>query len=192
MIDFSEEIALIKKNFSAPLFLEINVKKEWRSTVSEYRSLIRLGFIERHPIEVDSKVEFLNLESIPTLKHNYISISHSNSEGGYAFSNLPFGFDLIERDRLNEKIVARVSTTKEILDAIDPSFLWPAKESVFKAYSDQLEVITEIQIFGWKSISNNFFTFNVQFESRHSIIPQGRGFVFEKSDVLYGLYIRTG
>lgn len=160
MSDFSEEIALVKKN-SPPgnLFLEIIVKKEWRSTVSEYRSLIRQGFLERHSLEIENRLDFLDLDIVPVLKRNYISISHSSTEGGYAFSNLPFGFDLIERPRLNEKILARVSTSKEILEAADPCFLWPAKEAVFKACSDHLFTITEVHVEQWEKAGGKLLFF---------------------------------
>lgn len=190
MIDFSHEISLIKNHLSSePIFLELNVKKEWRATVSEHRSLIRQGFLDRHAQDIDHRVDFLDLDLIPTLKRNFISISHSNSEGGYAFSNVPVGFDLIERVRLNEKILARVCTTAEIQAAIDPFFLWPAKEAVFKACSDQLSLISEIQIETWKTLGENFFGFECQFKNKNGAITTRSGFVFEKSDVLYGIYL---
>ena len=191
MIDFSNEISLIKNNFPpGNLFLEIAVKKDWRATASEHRTLIRNGFLERHALEVADRLEFLNLKHIPFLKKNFISISHSVSEGGYAFSNLPIGFDLIERSRLNEKILARVSTTKEILAAVDPCYLWPAKEAVFKACSDQLSYISEIHIEVWKKLGENFYSFESQFKNKFGAITTCNGFVFEKSDLIYGLYLR--
>lgn len=189
MIDFSNEISLIKSHLAPlPVFLEITIKKEWRSTASEHRSLIRQGFLERHALEIADRVEFLNLDIIPSLKRNFISISHSESEGGYAFSNLPVGFDLIERSRLNEKVLARVSTSAEILAATDPYYLWPAKEAVFKACSNQLSTMTEIHIDVWKKLGENFFNFEFQFKDKNNIATTRSGFVFEKSDVLYGLY----
>lgn len=191
MIDFSKEISLIKTNLApSQVFLEITVTKEWRSSVSEHRSLIRQGFLNRHAMEVDDRLVFLNLEHIPVLKRNFFSISHSSSEGGYAFSNLPVGFDLIERSRLNERILARVSTPKEILAAVDPCYLWPAKEAVFKACSDQLSFISEIHIEAWKELGENFFGFESQFKNKNGTITTSSGFVFEKSDVLYAIYLR--
>lgn len=192
MIDFSDEISLIKKNLPpGQVFLEITVTKEWRSTASEHRSLIRQGFLDRHAMEIEDRVEFLNLDHIPVLKRNFLSISHSTSEGGYAFSNLPVGFDLIERSRLKENILARVSTSKEILSAVDPCYLWPAKEAVFKACSDQLSFISEIHIEVWKKLGENFFGFESQFKNKNGTITTSSGFVFEKSEVLYGLYLRS-
>lgn len=191
MIDFSNEISLIKNNLSpGQVFLEITVKKDWRSTASEHRSLIRQGFLDRHAMEVEDRVEFLNLDQIPVLKRNFLSISHSITEGGYAFSNLPIGFDLIERDRLNENVLARVSTPTEILAAVDTSYLWPAKEAVFKACSDQLFFISEIHIEAWKKLGENLFGFESQFKNKNGTITTSSGFVFEKFDVLYGIYLR--
>ena len=190
MIDFSNEITSIKTCLAPnPVFLELTVKKDWRATVSEHRSLIRHGFLERHAMEITDRVEFLNLDLIPVLNRNFISISHSISEGGYAFSNLPVGFDLIERSRLNEKVLARVSTSKEILAAADPCYLWPAKEAVFKACSDQLSNISEIHIEVWKNLGENLFSFESQFKNKNGVVTTRSGFVFEKSDVLYGLYL---
>lgn len=78
----------------------------------------------------------------------FSSISHTHSEGGFALSQFPVGFDIEVTSRVTLEIVARVSSNEELLSAPDLSSLWCAKEAAFKAFKhfQQPKIVSQIKI----------------------------------------------
>lgn len=202
MINFSKENLIILehiKNFCGvkDLKLEFTVKPDWRSSVDEHRVLIRKGIIKKYNQFIGDNSVFLDLNIVPKLTENFISISHSNDLGGFVFANYPVGFDVIEQRRLNKNIIQRVSLPGEMDRAPNAFYLWPAKESVFKACSDHLTVVTEIEIGSWEKIADGFFIFNMirtpAQQQTYNLMNSrqiNKGFVFASADILYGIYFR--
>ena len=202
MINFSKENLIILehlKNFCGvkDVKLDITVKPDWRSSVEDHRVLIRKAVLEKYNQYIPDRSVFFDLNLVPKLTENFLSISHSNDKGGFVVANYPVGFDLIEQRRLNRNVIQRVSRPDEMERAPNPFFLWPAKEAAFKACSDHLSVITEIEIGSWEKLVDGFFAFKMM----RSVAQQqtfdlmnsrqiNRGFVFISEEVLYGIYFR--
>lgn len=202
MINFSKENLIIHEHIKSfcsvrDLKLEIIAKPDWRSMIEEHRTLIRKGIIEKYNHYVSDSSAFLNLNIVPKLNENFVSISHSNDAGGFVFANYPVGFDLIEQRRLNKNVVQRICKPGEIERSPNPFYIWPAKEAVFKACSEQLTVVTEFEVGSWEKLNDDFFTFNMirtraqqqTFDLMNSR-QINRGYVFRIAEVLYGIYFR--
>jgi phosphopantetheinyl transferase (holo-ACP synthase) len=202
MIDFSKEILVIQEHVQrqfgiSDLKLDVTVNSNWHSSVENHRILIRQCIVEKHSQYISNNSVFLDLKTIPKLSENFVSISHSNEVGGFVFSNYPVGFDVVEVRRLNPNIIQRVCLPREIERSPNPNYLWPAKEAVFKACSDFLTTISEIEIGSWEKLLNGFFVFKMNRtpaqQATYNLMNSkqiNRGFIFEKAGLLYGIFFR--
>ena len=96
----------------------------------------------------------------PPPETGHVSISHTLGAGATLFHpDWQVGVDLEVSSRVQEKVVARVASSKELSLGMTPASLWVAKESAFKAVRNQgqPEVISAIEI---ESFDPNFDCFS--------------------------------
>ena len=175
--NFDSELALLQTQIPD---LKICCKTEWGSKASpDHRIQIRDGIIQFFsPLNETVQTHIMNLEKLPAIEGSHVSISHCEYLGGFAAASAPIGFDILDRKRLNLKVIQRVCSEKEIKSCGDPILLWPAKESVFKLAPDQFKLIADIQILTWMKISEAIYRFEASKLS---------GFVIEKNNFLFGV-----
>ena len=140
-----------------------------------------------------------------------VSLSHSTSMGGFVIGSLAYpalfsvGFDLEQAGRAKVKTVLRVSQQEELNQAPSPSFLWSAKEAVYKSVSHlqylpslakevQNPVLPrELSLFNWelfgeealseKSLLEESMVYRFQFQYKNKAIT-GEGFVFSLANLI--------
>ncbi len=168
--------------------LELNLvlSDKYSSLEKNHRLNIRNKIIEMNADGLSSEDIFnlQNLNKLPRLKEKSVSISHCPSLGGFVTSSQSVGFDIEEIPRIKADVIQRVSQDIEIKLAPQLVYLWPAKESAFKALSlhrnDKPVVVSDLRIQNWKEIKSNFGSF-YSFEAFHSdnlSLKQGHGYVF--------------
>ena len=110
----------------------LHVSTAWASNFSNHRDLIQ--------------------EQIQKTSTPYVSISHCPLLGGVLFSDQSCGLDVEVLDRMQEKIVSRVSTEEEMKQIkrlqLPLGYLWTAKEASWKATRNicQPKVISSMEI----------------------------------------------
>lgn len=120
----------------------------------ENRQLIRRDIVSEFGDHWSDQIKqnFLDLQQLPKMPNQHVSISHSQQQGVWIVAKNPVGIDIEELDRISEKIVARVCKQSEISETQkrvgSAKALWTAKESAFKALnqSSQIQVLSEIEI----------------------------------------------
>ncbi len=126
----------------------------WGSNNPNHRKLLR-SYLAKELLNPT----FLDLKKAKIVP--YISNSHTKMIGGYFKSNnnLTAGFDLEEQSRISEKLVARVSSKEEIhlIGNKYSHFIWPIKEAGFKAFSNIISTLSEIEVFKVTPASSNGF-----------------------------------
>ena len=106
----------------------------------EKRKKVRLGLVEeianKKSLSQEQKIHLLTPGTpVPFAD---VSLSHSVSMGGFVIGSLAYpplfsvGFDLEQAGRAKVKTVLRISKQEELSQAPSPSFLWSAKEAVYK------------------------------------------------------------
>lgn len=168
--------------------LRVFEKTEWGSRQGEHRPLIRQFLAQQ---QADESPRLLDLNEIPVrVGEKYCSITHSLDQGIIALCDSPVGIDLEKTDRVQDKIVARVSSEKELQRAPSAAALWCAKESAFKALRtfQQPEVLSHLEIGGWRESQDGLLFFELK-NSEDFNAPQGRG-AFYHNDI-YSLAIFT-
>ena len=136
------------------------------------------GFTDTEPL--------LALEHLPTHIQLSISLSHTMTSALIGWIKKPYkiGVDIELMDRISMPIIQRVSTTQEIHASSDPRSLWCAKESVFKALHPQVQVLSDISIFDWKTIDTSTWSFRARKAQSDKIID-GEGLIrFEVKQIL--------
>ncbi len=109
---------------------------------------------ELHRACGDEKV--LNLSERPKPEGVFVSVAHCPSIGGFAISKSALGFDIEETDRVDWKIVRRVSNPCDE-DGPWAAAHWTAKEAVYKGLGgDQPNIISEIAVLEWKKIFSDY------------------------------------
>ena len=168
--------------------LELNLvlSEKYSSQEKNYQLSIRNKIIEMNAVGLSAEDVFnlKNLNTPPRLKEKSVSISHCASLGGFISSSQFVGFDIEEIPRIKTDVIQRVSQDIEMKSAPQLFYLWPAKESAFKALSlhrsEKPVVISDLRIQNWKEIQSNFGSF-YSFEAFHSdnlTMKQGHGYVF--------------
>ena len=80
--------------------------------------------------------------------------------------------------------MGRLSTTKELQTAPDPSLLWAAKEAAFKCLIlEQNRLIKHISITEWEKTASDSYHFRFQVEGQNT---KGRGAAFPGDDLALG------
>ena len=189
MID--DLLPLIRKELGLPT-LEIVIRPEFAAAGVVGRTKIREAIIAGlQPDEIEAQTLRM-LEHIPDPPNASVSISHSPSLGGFAFTLsplLPIGFDLEEISRIHAKAVARISKPEELMQS--PARLWVAKEAAFKAFRGRPKVITALTTRAWRSVIErenlSLWSCEVSEDSQPNAVC--RGFTVELSNTAIGIFV---
>ena len=132
------------------------ILEEFSSKNPVHRLNIRMGIVESNVLTKEENDSLLDLNKRPKTKDWNFSISHSDKVGGYIQSDQVLGMDIERSERVQRRIIQRVSSEKEMAEAPGPDYLWTAKEAVFKALS--LEVMSQAVVGQWlpTSFENTF------------------------------------
>lgn len=137
------------------------ILEEFSSSNPVHRLNIRLGIVESNVLSKEENDFLLDLNNHPKTKDWNFSISHSDKIGGYVQSDQILGMDIERSERVQRRIIQRVSNEKEMAEAPGPDYLWTAKEAVFKALS--LEVMSQAVVCQWQPCSfDNTFKFRAK------------------------------
>jgi len=158
---FSENFAAKEKNYRQNLRRTIYEKlKEWMffedselkdsefndSTIKDSTILEKILDLSKPLVKIET-----------AHKTVYVSISHSQDLGGFVICSHPIGLDLETTHRIQNKTVERICRKEELeLSLQDPSWLWPVKESIFKAMSPfqpDLKAISQITVLKLEEIN---------------------------------------
>lgn len=150
---FSSAAEIRLKQFLGDDF-QIEFSPDYGSQNLAHRRLIRENIISKFGQDwsPSEKEIFLNLDRLPKMLKNFVSISHTVDCGVWIVGPQEVGIDLEQTSRISEKLVKRVCEESEILSAkkqvASYQALWTAKESAFKALyqSDPVLVLSQIEI----------------------------------------------
>lgn len=163
----------LRHHLSCPQLL-IFSHKDWGSAHPEHRTLIH--------------------QALPTLvpqSSYHTSISHCPGLGLIAAAPQALGVDVEVSARVEDKVVARISSGDELTQAPDAAALWCAKESCFKALRNftQPSVISKISIGGWKKIDSQIETFQLLNFADFNSPSENRGVVVHFNDLTLSFFI---
>lgn len=134
--------------------------ENFSAATSAYRIRIRQSIRKRLAPQAE---ELMDLEKLPDLPTWSISISHGEKLGGWIAVPKPYGvgLDIERRERITAKLAERIAQDGELEQIPDPSLLWGAKESYFKALGDlQPTAITQLRIENWIADSTGGWRFS--------------------------------
>jgi len=118
--------------------------------------------LEEHNFIVEP--HFLDLELLPQHHDVNVSLSHCADASliGWVKKPVKIGVDVEEQKRISGRIIERVSDSSETALAPFNWLLWSAKEATFKAHSDTVNVISNVEIFDWFSVQENLWSFKAR------------------------------
>lgn len=156
----------------------------------ELREALNAALKSHHLLGLDNAGD---LSTPPTHDAVHLSLTHAADVSAFAWVNRPakVGIDIEILERIQPPVIQRVSSPIEIHAAPDMRYLWPAKEAVFKAHSDQLKIVGDIHIESWKQLNAK----NWQFSARRSHSEQmlhGSGLICITMKHLLGFFIFKG
>ncbi|WP_374029392.1 4'-phosphopantetheinyl transferase superfamily protein [Bdellovibrio bacteriovorus] len=154
-------IESLQKSLRCP-DLQVFMKPEWGSHNPQHRTLIR------------EEIKFLMQG-----RCLYSSISHCHGMGLVAISSFPVGVDIEITDRVQDRVMARVSSQEEFQAAPSSASLWCAKEACFKALRpfQQPSVISQITVGAWEKIDSQTETYRLSNSSDFAAPSENRGVV---------------
>ncbi len=154
--------------------LQIFAHSDWGSHNPAHRELLRA--------EIQKHTEGKNL---------YHSVSHTQDLGVFVLCESPIGVDLEITSRVQEKVVARVSSDEELSAAPSASALWCAKEACFKALKtfEQPSVVSKISIGDWQNIDSQTETFTLLNSTEFKSSSEGRGIVRQISQWSFCFFV---
>ncbi len=172
-----------------PLFFACT--EEWGSDSSDYRQQLRARLVDearRMGNLTEGEAEtWLDLSRPPQANQIFCSISHTRRLGGFVLSRVPVGFDIEALGRVSKRVVDRISTPVEVLNAPDGESLWVAKEAVFKCLQGkhQPTVLSEIHISTWEPTPQGAFLYQA---TTQKAPPRGiRGVVWRDETWIFSL-----
>lgn len=154
--------------------LQVYSDASWGSDNPEHRSLIQHS-----------------LNDLKLSKDQHISISHCHGVGIFVVSRTPIGIDVEVKERVTEKVVARISTADELKEAPSFSSLWCAKEAAFKALKtfQQPSVVSAITIGDWQKIDSQVETFKLLNAKNFHSPSENRGVCVHTDSHSYSFFI---
>lgn len=170
--------------------LQIHLNKDWCSRYENYRHNIRAQLLLQLSELNDTtpKNVVFDLTKPPRLNSYYVSISHSQTIGGFALSKKIIGFDIEDLSRVNETLIQRVAK-KSPEPPPFPAALWCALEASFKAFSIVADPVhfTEITVSDWELHNqHHVYSFKSKF-TKTSQLYTGAGVVTSTSNHAYAL-----
>jgi phosphopantetheinyl transferase len=132
--------------------INIELSPNWGSNNLDHRQLIRENI--KSQLSEYLNLPTLDLNNRPRLntRNGTLSISHSKTLGGYVYSlTESLGLDIEQIQRINDRIVSRISTSEEFKIGLSNAELWTIKESSFKSISNSgikpdIKTVSEIII----------------------------------------------
>ncbi len=173
MLPFSEHtLELLRINLTADL--QIFVKPQWGSQNPNYRETIRA-----------------DLRDLFNNKKLHTSISHCQDLGIVVASSEPLGVDVRVTARVEERVVARISSREEMDHAPHAAALWCAKESCFKALRtfNQPPVASRISIGAWENIDSHTETYRLLNAVEFASPSENKGIVVNYGSHTYSFFI---
>lgn len=163
--------------------VELELEPRWSAAENNFRLEIRKHI--RNKFHDDQSP--LDLDRLPQHHGRYISISHNQKLGGYAYCEAQqIGFDLEETSRILQPIVFRVCDPQEQNLVISPSHLWAAKEATFKAAIEiKPKVLSEVKIQAVSSLDSKSYVFNGEIRNGGHF----RGITHEFSGITFAIAV---
>ena len=129
-------------------------------------------------------------QAVQNTRGPFSSISHTHTEGGFAVSKFPVGFDLEVTSRVTLELVTRISFDEELTQAPDFASLWCAKEAAFKAlkHFKQPKVVSQIKINFDKNHQGRCPLFTIENEKDFGALG-GIGATYSTSNLTYCVLI---
>ncbi len=126
----------------------------WASTYTDHRLKIRKNLYRQ-----TKNKSVLDLQNIPKLENQFVSISHCPKIGGYVIADQNIGLDIEQFQRLSLSLISRISSDSErsLFEKSDLAAIWTIKESVFKCSQGLCKTMTEVQIEKVESYKNKDF-----------------------------------
>lgn len=154
--------------------LQIFMKPQWGSQNPQHRALIREELVD----------VFQN-------SRHRTSISHCAGMGIVVAAPGSVGVDVELSSRVEDRLVARVSSQEELSAAPSSPSLWCAKEACFKALRPyaQPPVISQISIGAWKKIDSQTETYGLLNSEAFKSPSKNRGVVIHHDTHTYGFFI---
>ncbi|XGC80691.1 4'-phosphopantetheinyl transferase superfamily protein [Bdellovibrio bacteriovorus] len=154
--------------------LRVYCDSTWGSDNPEHRALIQHS-----------------LNDLKLSKDQHISISHCQGAGIFVVSRFPIGVDVEVKERVTEKVVARISTAEELSNAPSFSSLWCAKEATFKALKtyQQPSVVSAITVGDWQKIDSQVETFKLMNSANFNSPSENRGVCVHTERHSYSFFI---
>ncbi len=127
-----------------------------------------------------------------------LSVSHSSVMGGFIISpatQVSLGVDLEQAGRAKKRTVLRIANEEELHQSPSPSFLWSAKEAIYKSIHPFQKTISikQIFVFDWTPIqetnkSDTLKTYDYRFEVNNI---KGKGFVCSSGKIVIAVSFYT-
>ena len=153
----------------------IRLEKNWGSSNLNHRQEIRNELFRLNP----NAPEVQDLNLLPKLKDQAVSISHTRGLGGFALASGTnhLGFDVELTSRVQSSQVNKISRyADETTEAPEASFFWTAKEASFKSLSKLTSIrgLSDLRIQNWIEISNGVVRFEARSEMQYgTLIAEG-------------------
>lgn len=162
----------------------IRLSKEWSSQRDNFRENLRSEMMrEIHQTEWGAGVEEAFLPGdLGGLFRGMFSVSHCPLMGGFILQEKRIlgqgiGLDLESIERVAPEVVVRISSENELRESPDPSSLWVAKESLFKALPESIQprILSQLRISRWSMVTQNVHEFlgevpvSQQFHNAHGL-----------------------
>lgn len=118
----------------------------------------------------------LDLLSLPQHPELSISLSHCASYSAFSWCSLAnkMGLDIEDVQKIKASTVERMSTSLEQTLAPRLDLLWSCKESVFKAVSPRAKTLSFVEIFDWKVLRDETWSFRAR-EASSQVELRGQG-----------------
>ena len=179
--------------------IELRLHPDWGQKRSGFREKLRedlfctLSSVGNQPIKLLNDLRTPG--SRPLLPGISYSISHSPDLGGWASLVGPskLGFDIELIDRPSRKVLDRVSSPLEVLQAPSVAALWCAKEAVFKALDGRPQLLSNIRIQSWKkNEAHKYFFQAATMGASSSVNPiSGEGLFWVEGPYGLAIFIKT-
>ncbi len=145
---------------SSQVFLVSDIQQD--HTTESRRDFRKLLQHQLQVAGISPSTDLLDLSQLPKAQGHFISLSHCATAGVFGWSERRLGLDIEVLTKIKSHLVERVSTTQEISEAPHLSYIWCAKEAVFKSHSETIKVVSSVEIFDWTLQATNIWNFKAR------------------------------